>query len=32
MLMDMPSLEALKVLLDEFIERTAGGSSPNAGH
>ena len=31
MLMDMPSLEALKVLLDEFIERTAGGMSPNAG-
>jgi chemotaxis protein CheC len=25
MLMDMPSLAALKVLLDEFIERTAGG-------
>jgi chemotaxis protein CheC len=31
MLMDMPSLAALKVLLDEFIERTAGGISPNAG-
>ena len=30
MLMDMPSLAALKVLLDEFIERTAGGNSPNA--
>jgi chemotaxis protein CheC len=29
MLMDMPSLEALKVLLGEFIERTAGGSSSN---
>ena len=32
MLMDMPSLTALKVLLDEFIERTAGGIAPNAGH
>jgi chemotaxis protein CheC len=31
MLMDMPSLAALKVLLDEFIERTAGGLLPNAG-
>ena len=31
MLMDMPSLAALKVLLDEFIERTADGISPNAG-
>ncbi len=31
LLMDMPSLAALKVLLDEFIERTAGGLSPNAG-
>ena len=31
MLMDMPSLAALKVLLDEFIERTAGGISSNAG-
>jgi chemotaxis protein CheC len=30
LLMDMPSLAALKVLLDEFIERTAGGLSPNA--
>lgn len=30
LLMDMPSLEALKVLLDEFIERTAGRISPNA--
>jgi chemotaxis protein CheC len=32
MLMDMPSLAALKTLLDEFIERTAGGLSPDAGH
>jgi chemotaxis protein CheC len=32
MLMDMPSLAALKVLLDEFIERTAGGPSANADH
>jgi chemotaxis protein CheC len=32
MLMDMPSLAALKMLLDEFIERTAGGISPNAGN
>lgn len=32
LLMDMPSLVALKVLLDEFIERTAGGTSANAGH
>ena len=31
MLMDMPSLAALKMLLDEFIERIAGGISPNAG-
>src|ERR1700744_1744533 len=31
MLMDMPSLAALKMLLDEFIDRTAGGISPNAG-
>jgi chemotaxis protein CheC len=30
MLMDMPSLTALKVLLDEFIERTAGGISTDA--
>jgi chemotaxis protein CheC len=30
MLMDMPSLAALKILLDEFIERTAGGSTFNA--
>jgi len=29
MLMDMPSLTALKVLLDEFIDRTAGGNSPD---
>jgi chemotaxis protein CheC len=29
MLMDMPSLAALKVLLDEFIDRTAGGISPD---
>jgi len=28
MLMDMPSLEALRDLLDEFIERTAGGMAP----
>ncbi|TCK19769.1 CheC inhibitor of MCP methylation [Ancylobacter aquaticus] len=28
MLMDMPSLEALQGLLDEFIERTAGGMAP----
>jgi chemotaxis protein CheC len=32
MLMDMPSLAALKMLLDEFIERTAGGISPNASN
>jgi chemotaxis protein CheC len=32
MLMDMPSLEALQVLLDEFIKRTAGGLAPNAAH
>ena len=31
MLMDMPSLAALKTLLDEFITRTAGGLSPDAG-
>ncbi len=30
MLMDMPSLAALKVLLVEFIERTAGGLSSDA--
>jgi len=30
MLMDMPSLAALKVLLVEFIERTTGGLSPDA--
>ncbi len=30
MLMDMPSLAALKILLDEFIERTAGGIPPYA--
>jgi chemotaxis protein CheC len=30
MLMDMPSLAALKTLLDEFIERTAGGLSSDA--
>ena len=32
MLMDMPSLAALKTLLDEFITRTAGDAqlSPNA--
>lgn len=30
MLMDMPSLEALKILLDEFIERTANGPVPDA--
>jgi chemotaxis protein CheC len=29
MLMDMPSLTALKILLDEFIDRTAGGISPD---
>ena len=29
MLMDMPSLEALKVLLAEFIERMAGGVTPS---
>ena len=29
MLMDMPSLAALQVLLDEFIERTAGGMAPS---
>jgi chemotaxis protein CheC len=29
MLMDMPSLAALKVLLDEFIDRTAGGIAPD---
>ena len=29
MLMDMPSLEALRGLLDEFIERTAGGMAPD---
>ena len=28
MLMDMPSLAALQVLLDEFIQRTAGTSAP----
>lgn len=31
MLMDMPSLAALKTLLDEFIARTAGGLLPDAG-
>ncbi len=30
MLMDMPSLEALRGLLDEFIERVAGGAVPEA--
>lgn len=30
MLMDMPSLAALEGLLDEFIERTAGGMTPEA--
>jgi chemotaxis protein CheC len=30
MLMDMPSLAALKILLDEFIERTAGGMRTDA--
>jgi chemotaxis protein CheC len=30
MLMDMPSLAALKMLLDEFIERTAGGIRTDA--
>lgn len=30
MLMDMPSLAALEGLLDEFIERTAGGMAPEA--
>jgi chemotaxis protein CheC len=30
MLMDMPSLAAMTVLLDEFIERTAGGISSDA--
>ncbi|HEY4275997.1 MAG TPA: chemotaxis protein CheX [Rhizomicrobium sp.] len=30
MLMDMPSLAALKILLDEFIERTAGGIATDA--
>jgi chemotaxis protein CheC len=30
MLMDMPSLAAMKVLLGEFIERTAGGIQPDA--
>lgn len=29
MLMDMPSLAALKVLLDEFIDRTSSGNSPD---
>lgn len=29
MLMDLPSLAALKVLLDGFIERTAGGMAPS---
>jgi chemotaxis protein CheC len=28
MLMDMPSLAAMKILLDEFIERTAGAKPP----
>jgi chemotaxis protein CheC len=30
MLMDMPSLAALKILLDEFIKRTAGEIPSNA--
>nr|WP_246519822.1 chemotaxis protein CheC [Ancylobacter lacus] len=30
MLMDLPSLEALRGLLDEFIERVAGGAVPEA--
>ena len=29
MIMDMPSLSALRLLLREFIERTAGGSVPS---
>jgi chemotaxis protein CheC len=29
MLMDMPSLAAMKTLLEEFIERTAGGIPPD---
>ncbi|CAN5745716.1 chemotaxis protein CheC [soil metagenome] len=29
MLMDMPSLAALQLLLDDFIERTAGGTAPS---
>ena len=32
LLMDMPSLAALKILLDEFIERTAGGIPTHADH
>ena len=32
MLMDMPSLEVLKVLLAEFIERMAGGVTPSNDH
>jgi chemotaxis protein CheC len=29
MLMDMPSLAALKILLGDFIERMAGGMAPS---
>jgi chemotaxis protein CheC len=32
MLMDMPSIAALKGLLGEFIERTAGGTPPSHDH